>query len=80
MAPAMALQDNARKARMGETRSKTDDFKSKFACILEASEATRMRMGRISTKNIMRTLLQEEETIHYNITIEYTNLFLWLKQ
>ena len=27
-----------------ETRSKTDDFKSKFACILEASEATRMRM------------------------------------
>ena len=28
----------------GEARSETDDFKSKFACILEASEATRMRM------------------------------------
>ena len=28
----------------GETRSKTNDFKSKFACILEASESTRMRM------------------------------------
>ena len=27
-----------------ETHSKTDDFKSKFACILEASESTRMRM------------------------------------
>ena len=28
----------------GEIRSKTNDFKSKFACILEASESTRMRM------------------------------------
>ena len=27
-----------------ETRSKTQDFKSKFACILEASESTRLRM------------------------------------
>ena len=31
-------------AKHGETRSKTDDFRSKFACILEASESTRMRM------------------------------------
>ena len=29
---------------------------------------------------IMRTILQEEVTIHYNITIWYTNLFLCLKQ
>ena len=28
----------------------------------------------------MRTILQEEETIHYNITIWYTNLFQCLKQ
>ena len=28
----------------GETRSKTNEFKSKLACILEASESTRMRM------------------------------------
>ena len=28
----------------------------------------------------MRTILQEEGTIHYNITIWYTNLFLCLKQ
>ena len=27
-------------------------------------------------QNIMRTILQEEGTIHYNITIWYTNLFL----
>ena len=34
----------ARKTCIGETRSKTSDFKSKFACILEAGESTRMRM------------------------------------
>ena len=33
-----------KKNKHGETRSKTDDFKSKYACILEASESTRMRM------------------------------------
>ena len=27
------------------TRGKSNDFKSKFACILEASESTRLRMG-----------------------------------
>ena len=29
---------------------------------------------------IMKTILQEKETIHYNITIWYTNLILCLKQ
>ena len=33
-----------KKSKKVETRSKTYDFKSKFACILEASESTRMRM------------------------------------
>ena len=33
-----------KKSKNGETRSKTNDFKSKFACILEASESTRMRV------------------------------------
>ena len=32
------------KTKHGKTCSKTNDFKSKFACILEASESTRMRM------------------------------------
>ena len=32
------------KNKHGQTRNKTDDFKSKFACILEASESTRLRM------------------------------------
>ena len=43
MAPAMPCK-TCKQSKHGETRSKTDDFKSKFACILEASESTRMRM------------------------------------
>ena len=43
MAPAM-LCKTCKKSKNGETRSKTSDFKSKFACILEASESTRLRM------------------------------------
>ena len=40
MAPAMPCKKN----KHGETRSKTNDFKSKFACILEGSESIRLRM------------------------------------
>ena len=43
MAPAMPCK-TFKKNKHGETRSKTNDFKSKIACILEASESTRMRM------------------------------------
>ena len=43
MAPAMPCK-TCKKSKNAETRSKTNDFKSKFACILEASESTRMRM------------------------------------
>ena len=50
MAPAMPCK-TCRKNKHGETRSKTDDFKSKFACILEASESTRMRMEESLPKN-----------------------------
>ena len=42
-APVMPCK-TCKKSKNGETRSKTNDFKSKFACILEASESTRMRM------------------------------------
>ena len=41
----LCLARLARKTNMEETRSKTNDFRCKFACILEASESTRMRMG-----------------------------------
>ena len=43
MALAM-IWKTCKKSKKGETHSKTDDFKSKFACILKASESTRMRM------------------------------------
>ena len=43
MAPAMPCK-TCKKSENGETRSKTNDFKSKFACILEASESTRLHM------------------------------------
>ena len=41
--PAMPRK-TCKKNKHGETRSKTNDFKSKLACILEAGESTRMRM------------------------------------
>ena len=44
MAPAMPCK-TCKKSKNGETRSKTNDFKSKFACILEATDSTRLRMG-----------------------------------
>ena len=43
MVPAMPCK-TCKKNKHGETRSKANDFKSKLACILEASESTRMRM------------------------------------
>ena len=43
MAPAMPCK-TCKKNKHEETRSKTNDFKSKIPCILEASESTRMRM------------------------------------
>ena len=44
VAPAMPCK-TSKKSKHGETRGKTNDFKSKFACILEASESTRLCMG-----------------------------------
>ena len=43
MAPALPCK-TCKKNKHGETRSKTVNFKSQFACIMEASESTRMRM------------------------------------
>ena len=43
MAPAMPCK-TSKKCKHGETRFKTNEFKSKLACISEASASTRMRM------------------------------------
>ena len=44
MVPAM-LCKTSKKSKHRETRGKSNEIKSKLACILEASESTRMRMG-----------------------------------
>ena len=43
IAPAL-LCKTSKKNKHGETRGKTNEFKSTLACILEASESTRLRM------------------------------------
>ena len=43
MAPAMPCK-TCKKSKNGVTRGKTNEIKSKLACVLEASESTRMRM------------------------------------
>ena len=43
MAPAMPCK-TSKKCKHGETRGKTNEIKSKLACIMEASESTRLRM------------------------------------
>ena len=37
--------------KLGETRGKTNEIKSKLACILEADESTRLRMGESLPQN-----------------------------
>ena len=43
LAPAMPCK-TSKQCEHGETRGKTNEIKSKLACILEASESTRLRM------------------------------------
>ena len=43
ISPAMPCK-TCKKSWNVDTRSKTNDFKSKFECILEVSESTRLRM------------------------------------
>ena len=43
VAPAMPCK-TSKKSKHGETRGKSNEIKSKLACILEASESTRLRM------------------------------------
>ena len=56
----------------------SDKNKTKLACILEANESTRMRMGNSEPPN-HEDHIAGKETIHYSIIIWFTNLFLCLK-
>ena len=56
----------------------SNKIKTKLACILEASESTRLRMGE-SLPNHHEDHLQEKGAIRCSITIWFTKLFLCLK-
>ena len=55
-----------------------DKYTTKLACILEANESTRMRMG-ILNLTITKIILREKVRIHCSIITWFTNLFLCLK-
>ena len=65
IAPAMPCKIMKKNCGSGASNK----IKTRLACILEASESTRLRV---------KTILQEKETIHYSIKIWFTN-FLCLK-
>ena len=49
-------------------------IKTKLACILEANESTRMRMGNSLNHQITKTILQEKVKIslqHYNLVHKF---------
>ena len=68
MAPAMPCK-TCKKSKHGETRSKTNGFKLKFACILEASESTRMRMEESPPNYHEDHIARKEDNSlqHYNL-------------
>ena len=68
-----ALQDICKKSKHGETRSKTNDFESEFACILEASESTRLRMDESLPKYHEDHIAVKGDTSlqHYNLVHKF---------
>ena len=63
----------SKKSKHGETRGKTNEFKSKFACILEASESTRLRMGNSEPSNNEDHIAGKGENSlqHYNLVHKF---------
>ena len=77
VAPAVPCK-TFKKSKNGETRSKTLEFKSKLAFTWKPVNQHDC-VWKILHQINMRTILKEKETIHCNITIWFTNLFLCLK-
>ena len=76
VAPAMPCKNIKINKNCGSGAS--NKIKTSLACILEASESTRLRMGE-SLPNHHGGILQEKETIHCSVKIWCTNLFLCTK-
>ena len=74
VAPAMPCKIMKKNCESGASNK----VKSKLACVLEASESTRLRMGE-SLPNHHEDQVAEKVKIHNSITIWFINLFLCLK-
>ena len=74
VAPAMPCKIMKKNCGSGGSNK----IKTKLACILEADESTRMRMGN-SIPHHHEDILQEKVKIHYSTTTWFTNLFQCLK-
>ena len=61
------------KGKHGATRGKSNDIKSKLACILEANESTRMRMGHSQLHNHEDHIAGKGENSlqHYNLVHKF---------
>ena len=57
----------------------SDKNKTKLACILEADESTRMRMGNSIPHHHQDHIEGKGEKIHYSTTIWFISKFLCLK-
>ena len=78
MTPAMPCK-TCKKNKHGRPVARLiNDFNSKFACILEASEYARMRMEE-SLPNYHEDHVAGRGRIHYKKNFWYTNSFLCLK-
>ena len=63
MAPAVPCK-TSKNIQHVVTSGKTNEFKSKFACILEASESTRLRMGESLSNHHEDHIAGNVNTIH----------------
>ena len=72
MAPAMLCKTN-KNSQDGATRDKSNEIKSKLACILEASESTRLRMGNSIPHNHEDYIAGKGENSlqHYNLVHKF---------
>ena len=72
MAPAMPCK-TSKNSQHGATRGKSNEIKSKLACILEASESTRLRMGELLPNHHEDHIAGKGDTSlqHYNLVFKF---------
>ena len=72
MAPAMPCKIS-KKCKLGVSRGKSNEIKSKLSCILEASESTRLRMGECLPKHQEDHIAGKGDSSlqHYNLVHKF---------